>query len=256
MADAKPDRVIAYVDGFNLYHGIVAGGFGRYKWLNIHALAANLLDPGQQLVKTKYFTARLAGPRPADRKEYAKELEARRKRQNNFLEAIGTIPEVEIFYGHYQEKPMECRKCSHTWMGWEEKMSDVAIATELLVDTFSSSYDTALIISGDGDLVPPIKVVRKLFGHKKIYVSFPPERFATSLQQSCHKLVDSVHGGNLSVCQLPEEVTLPSKYVLRRPVEWTDAWIKKKEKETAAKLASKNAADFRMPKRSKYGGNS
>lgn len=51
-------RVMAYVDGFNLYFGLKAAGFKRYYWLDVAALANNLLRPGQRLVTTHY----LSGP--------------------------------------------------------------------------------------------------------------------------------------------------------------------------------------------------
>jgi len=35
------DRVIAYVDGFNLYFGLKSKGWRRYYWLNPRALALN-----------------------------------------------------------------------------------------------------------------------------------------------------------------------------------------------------------------------
>ena len=41
-------RVIAYVDGFNLYHGLRAKGWKRFYWLNLPALVRRLLKPDQQ----------------------------------------------------------------------------------------------------------------------------------------------------------------------------------------------------------------
>ena len=37
------ERVIAYVDGFDLYFGLKSKGWRRYYWLNIQTLAQNLL---------------------------------------------------------------------------------------------------------------------------------------------------------------------------------------------------------------------
>ena len=52
-------RVVAYVDGFNLYFGMKHGHFKRYYWLDVAALAQSLLKPGQELAATHYFTARI-----------------------------------------------------------------------------------------------------------------------------------------------------------------------------------------------------
>jgi hypothetical protein len=75
------ERVIAYVDGFNLYFGLRSKGWKRYYWLNVQALAQNLLKRGQALVVTKYFTARIAGP--PDKQE----------RQSAYIEALETLRE-------------------------------------------------------------------------------------------------------------------------------------------------------------------
>jgi hypothetical protein len=110
------DRVIAFIDGFNLYFGLKSKGWRRYYWLNPQALALNLLKPGQRLVSTKYFTARITSPSNDAGKQ---------RRQNAVLEAIGTLPGTRIFYGHYLPKVQSCFRCGSTWNAHEEKMTDV-----------------------------------------------------------------------------------------------------------------------------------
>ncbi len=56
------ERVISYIDGFNLYFGLKSARLNRYLWLDLHNLSINLLKKPQQLVKVKYFTARITGP--------------------------------------------------------------------------------------------------------------------------------------------------------------------------------------------------
>ena len=48
--EQKKERVIAYIDGFNLYFGMMEAGYNNCRWLNISKLASNLLKPGQTLV--------------------------------------------------------------------------------------------------------------------------------------------------------------------------------------------------------------
>ena len=50
------ERVIAYVDGYNLYYGLRQKGRKRLYWLNIQAMVKHLLKSDQMLVDTKYFT--------------------------------------------------------------------------------------------------------------------------------------------------------------------------------------------------------
>ena len=73
------ERVIAYVDGYNLYFGLREKRWKHFYWLNIQAMAAHLLKAGQTLVATHYFTAVLQRP------------EAKRRRQAAYLEALGTL---------------------------------------------------------------------------------------------------------------------------------------------------------------------
>ncbi len=55
-------RVIAYIDGFNLYFGLKTQRWRRYYWIDLQLLARNLLKPDQELVFTKYFTSRVSLP--------------------------------------------------------------------------------------------------------------------------------------------------------------------------------------------------
>jgi hypothetical protein len=58
-------RVVAYVDGFNLYHGIHQHSGRRDLWLDIAGmLRRHFVDPsrGQELTAVHYFTAAVNGP--------------------------------------------------------------------------------------------------------------------------------------------------------------------------------------------------
>jgi hypothetical protein len=56
----KKERVIVYVDGFNMYFGLLEAGFNNCKWLNISKLVNNLLQSNQELIEIKYFTSRVS----------------------------------------------------------------------------------------------------------------------------------------------------------------------------------------------------
>ena len=53
------NRVVAYIDGFNLYYGMRSKGWRRYYWLDLNQLTERLLRPGQTLAGVRYFTARV-----------------------------------------------------------------------------------------------------------------------------------------------------------------------------------------------------
>jgi len=220
MANAPAARrVVAYIDGFNLYFGLRERGWRRYYWLNIKALVQSLLKPDQVLVGTKYFTARISGARPGDSPARGLERDASRQRQCDFLDALGTLPDFRIYEGHFLDKTMQCFNCKHSWETYEEKMTDVQIATELLTDAFEDGFDTALLISGDSDLVPPIRSIRHLFADKRVIVAFPPARSSEQLKRAataCFVIGET----KLRKSQFPDEVPAPSGYILRRPQSW------------------------------------
>ncbi len=202
----QKERVIVYVDGFNLYFGMVEANLANYKWLDIDHLVKNLLKPTQELIQIKYFTSRVSNN------------PEKQKRQTNYIEALQT-KDIKIFYGHYQRGHMECNRCGNIWATYNEKMTDVNIATQMIIDAYQDNYDMAMLMSGDSDLVPPIKSVHENFPNKRIFVAFPPKRHNSSVALVSKgsmvigrkKLVDS---------QLPNEVQKKDGYILRKPKEW------------------------------------
>lgn len=201
------ERVIVYIDGFNLYFGICDRGWRRYLWLDLPALSARLLSPNQQLISTKYFTARV-------RADKAKEA-----RQAIYLQALDARGGTDFYFGRYQKKTKQCRKCHTSWNEYEEKMSDVRIATELLRDAFKNIYDTAILISADADLLPPIEAIMFDFPKKKMVIGYPPRRDNPRLTAIAHSTF-RIGRGRLSKCQLPSTVIKKDGYVLAKPKEW------------------------------------
>lgn len=202
-------RVIAYIDGFNLYFGLKSKGWRRYYWLDVAGLASAYLRADQQLVETHYFTARIRdnGRNVADR-----------QRQNAYIDALRLRGAV-IHEGHYLEKPRLCRACGATWTDYEEKMTDVNIAVQLLGDAFDGRFDVAFLISGDSDLTTPIARLRHRFPTKRIVVLLPPDRHSRQLQKAAHGYL-SVSESRLRASQMPDLVVSPNGYPLRRPKEW------------------------------------
>jgi len=152
-----PIRTNVYVDGFNLYYGGVKGT--PFKWLNIVEMSRQLLKPDHVIGKVRYFTAR-ATPRPNN--------PTITERQNTYLRALATLPEISIHFGMFLTNPATLPLADGTGMATvlrtEEKGSDVNLATYLLLDAFDDDYETALVISNDSDLVEPILQARRRLG--------------------------------------------------------------------------------------------
>lgn len=219
--EAKPtQKVAAYIDGFNLYFGLRDSKFERFLWLDLLSLVRKIVLPHQAVVSAKYFTARISGGKPSDSPEYRKKRNASRKRQSDYLEALTTATGVQIFEGQFLSRTIECHRCGAAWSGYEEKMTDVNIATELLVDAFANRFDTALLISADSDLVPPVRAVRSCFPHKRVIVAFPPGRTSKELKESANGQF-VISKGQLKTSQLPNEVKTDTGYVIKRPAHWS-----------------------------------
>lgn len=201
------ERVIVYVDGFNLYFGIKAKGWNDVLWLNIKTLAESLLKQEQTLHATKYFTSRIRNNPPKE------------KRQGTFVEALETLTDLYIFYGHYQSNIETCYKCGHSYPSNNEKMTDVNIATELLCDAFHDKFDTAIIVSGDSDLVPPIKAIKNYFPSKKVIVAFPPERFNINMKNAASGIL-YINRAKLKSSQFSDNIVKGNGYTLIKPISW------------------------------------
>ncbi|WP_265304169.1 NYN domain-containing protein [Verminephrobacter eiseniae] len=168
-------RVVAYVDGFNLYFGLKAKGWKKHYWLDLNGLATSLLKPGQTLAGVHYFTSRI---RPNGRNV------ADVQRQSDYLDALATLPSLTIHYGHYLQKSRRCHSCGATWMDYEEKMTDVNIAMQLLTDAFDNHFDAALLISADSDLTTPVRQMRARFPAKRVILAQPPGRNSVQLAKA------------------------------------------------------------------------
>jgi hypothetical protein len=203
------ERAIAYIDGFNLYFGLKAAAFERFLWLDVHALAANLLNPElQKVVKTNYFTSRISDPPD------------KVIRQQTYLEALAVHrPDISFHYGHYQRNVKTCMKCGHQHASHSEKMTDVNIACELLHDAFNDLFDVALLISADSDLAKPISKVRFLFPKKRVVAVFPPKRKSKHLRSLVNGVLD-IKESSLAKSQMPDPVIRADGFALTKPSRW------------------------------------
>jgi hypothetical protein len=98
-------------------------------------------------------------------------------------------------------------------------MTDVNIATQILIDAYQDKYDMAMLISGDSDLVPPMRAVHEIFKNKRVFVAFPPKRHNQS--------VALVAKGSLTIgrkklveSQFEEKVAKKDGYLLSKPKVW------------------------------------
>ena len=224
---AKP-RAVVYVDGFNLYYlGLKRTPF---KWLNLLELA-RLHCPQFDIQAVKYFSAPVK-PHPNYPASQA------HIKQQTYFRALGTVAGVEIILGTYLRSetrmpllPLTTPPTMVRVEKSEEKGSDVNVATHLLCDAFDNTYDVAVLISNDSDLLLPVQTVRAKFG-KKVHIIFPFQLFKSrnpkkkrglprrsyALQNNCDSF-SHLDRANLSLAQFPVTLTDPNG-TFTKPPSW------------------------------------
>ena len=197
-------KTSVYIDGFNLYYSLKKTSF---KWLNLHKLSQLYLSSGQHdIQKIKYFTAKVK----STPKNPSKDI-----RQDIYLRALNTIPNLQIIYGKFKKRQIRGILCNLSdrkqlkkdiveIKKWEEKKSDVNIATHIVSDAYKNHYDCAVLISNDTDLTPPLLYVK--YELKKLVIVISPyEDIHADLKKSSH-FYKTISLHTLEQCQFPENM--------------------------------------------------
>jgi uncharacterized LabA/DUF88 family protein len=205
-------RSIVYIDGFNFYYGAVKDT--PHKWLDLQKYF-RLLRQDDDIQKIWYFTAKVSG--------------SQRERQETYFDALTASPLIEIVYGLYKFKSLRCRvkDCGHqgnkSYKVPEEKGTDVNIALQMLDDAYQSACDRIILVTGDSDLVPAVKLVKKRHPEIEVTVYIPatdPNRGAANELRSAadkHKILPSAL---LAKAQLPQTLKGFSGKTLGKPINW------------------------------------
>ena len=187
-------RLGVYVDAFNVYYGArsqCGRGAAGWRWLDLFSLSERIASARfarpTRITTLKYCTAL---------REKDGDASSARD-QTMYLNALQVDGRAHIEFGQYNVKmgkgvlvqPTPRRRYKRvvspgresipTWLpaeetmgpegdvnllvqytSFEEKGSDVNVATHLLSDAFRGRVDAAIVISNDGDLRLPLQVVR------------------------------------------------------------------------------------------------
>ena len=197
-------KTIIYIDGFNLYYRLKNTS---YKWLNLQKLSQSYLDLKQnQIVKIKYFTALVKGQM---------EDPSNISRQHRYLHALQTLSNLETIFGQFKKRQVKGVLCDSEdrkklnkdivkIKKWEEKKSDVNIATHLVADAYQNKYDCAVLISNDADLTPPLLHIKHKL-KKLVIVISPYKEINAELKKSSH-FYKAISTKVLEQCQFPEQM--------------------------------------------------
>ena len=200
-------KVSFFIDGFNLYHALNNNDrFRCFKWLNLRKLAELYLRKQDTLMDIFYFTA-FATWNPDKVKRHKIYIQVQ--------ESFGIKP----IYGEFRKVTKTCRECGRKYDTFEEKETDVNIAIKLFEQAYLDTYDKAVILSGDSDLVPVMRAIKRNFPAKKVDVLIPPGGKARLLIQEAD-FNFKIKSKQLSSARLPNEVNLTNGQQFCCPEHW------------------------------------
>ena len=201
-------RIIVYVDGFNFYFGLKSKSWRKFYWLDLVKFFESFVKPHQNLEKVLYFSAR-----PHDK--------AKADRQDLLFSANKLNPRFGLHLGKYLKKISTCRKCGASHTHYEEKETDVRIATTIVRDVVLDKCDISIIVSADSDLVPAIELIREFNPLHKVFVYFPPNRFSFDLNNKADSIIKlENHIAKFQDAILPDSMTLANGYEVKKPSSW------------------------------------
>ena len=206
-------KACVYVDGFNLYYRAIKRT--PFKWLNLHEMATHVLDPADEIVAIRYFTADIS-PKAGD--------SAAPARQQAYLKAIRTLPGLTVHKGRFLQKtktrPLVSDPTTFVEVhDTEEKGSDVNLAAHLLNDAFRGRFDVALIVSQDSDLLEPMRMVCRDLG-KVVGIAWLDQTNPGKKYKAVSSFIRHVSRTILRDSQFPNPVIRPDGSRISKPAQW------------------------------------
>jgi len=198
-------EVTAYIDGLNVYEGLMQKRRRDLLWLDYRSLLEDILLPEQTLVDAYYFTAHRRTP---------PESYARQQVYFRALDARGGIERVE---GTFDRRKVRCEHCGRLTEAPRERATDVQLASFLLADAAAGRMEMAMLLSGDSDYVKTVELTR-LLGVDVLLVRIPGRR-SDDLAAAASYVVD-LNVREFRRNLLPDPVVPPKGRAIHCPFEW------------------------------------
>lgn len=170
MAEIKKERVAIFIDGSNFYHGLKAC-IGNTKV--DFSKFSQLLCGGRELVRAYYYNA------PVNQQAFPDIY----KDQQRFFGSLKTVPYFVLKLGRLEKRTIKVdkealiktfgedtakiilEKWGEVITTYVEKGVDIDLATDMLRLAYNNAYDTAIIVTADGDFVSAVKGVKDMGKH-------------------------------------------------------------------------------------------
>ena len=142
----NPERIAIFIDGSNFYHSVKDSFNAHDNQVDFRKLI-EFLRKDNLLIGVYYYNA------PLDR-GYNEEIYWK---QQKFFDELRKIPGFHVILCNMRKTKKPDGKFEFAVKG-----DDVYLATDMVSFAYENTYDTAILVSGDGDFVPAIKRVQKL----------------------------------------------------------------------------------------------
>lgn len=202
------DQVVAFIDGFNLYHAIRNLKRPHLKWVDLWELASVFIRKRSQTLEDVYYFS-----------AYATWLPGPFSRHRAYVGAQRSVG-VNVVLGQFKEKDRECPSCGHRWKGHEEKETDVNIAAAMILLAAKDAYDHAFLVTQDSDLAPVVSLIVSQLDKPVTVITPPHRKHSTKLIQAATNKA-KITVPHLERCLFPQKVyDAGGNLVATRPTDY------------------------------------
>lgn len=217
-------RTVVYIDGYNLYYGLLRKS--KLKWLDLFSLfKSHVLDASTELLEVRYYTAPVLG-RMSDDPESP-------QRQRLYLQALRKMHpgKISIIEGRilattpFQRLVKPIPEAPHLEMvqvyDFNEKKTDVNLASDMIAGAWTGAYEQVVVCSNDSDLEGALATVKKHHPNIRVGLVAPiigvdHRRISNDLSRHSDwaKILSPVHIAN---SQLPDRIPHSA---IHKPSTW------------------------------------
>jgi uncharacterized LabA/DUF88 family protein len=135
-------KTICFIDNSNIFSGQGAAGW-RIDWSKFE----QYLENGGPVWQTWFFASEDDPPRTP---------------QDDFYKYLRNVLKFEVELYTLGCRTSKCQNCNTSWTTKTEKGVDVGLATKMLILGMNRAYETAILVSGDGDYAETVGVIKNL----------------------------------------------------------------------------------------------
>jgi len=218
------DKIVFLIDGLNFYYSIlyVKRDTGvNAKWFDYFSLCefykndlSKRRNKQMEIGGIFYFTSIIVRTFNMSNEEYLKH----RNNQMVYLKVLRDFG-IKIEISSFKRLNLKCPRCNLTYYKPTEKQTDVKIAAKLFEIFYKGIANIAVIVSGDTDLVPAIRVAKSLFPDKLIGVVIPYKNRSEALK-SVSDFHYSIPAKKYENHLLPNPYVLKSGHKIYKPETW------------------------------------